>query len=149
MEEALEILRADPWEVPSVAVAGSMSRTHFADHDVVHAVLEILRDTRLFRPVHAGKFPFDMYVEEICACMGLMDVMIGPEEREARLGDYERPVEILDGACLLVVFPREKESKTHKPGQELERIINHATNFGVPILSVTREGRTQITRTRT
>jgi hypothetical protein len=135
MGEALAFLQKAP-TVPHVAIVGHMSRTRYVDQDMLAVVLEILRDARLFRPVHGGKPPFDMYVEEACLRLGLLDVMAGHEDRSRR---YEpRPLSMLNGCCMLVAFPPE--------GEKLENadpaIVDYARRLGLPILGVSRQGET-------
>lgn len=143
MKEALEIL-ADA-DTPLVAVVGHRTRTRYVDHDMLYEVLSILRQVRVFRPVHAGHLPFDLYLEQVCERMGLMDVLLGPEDRKERLQPYERTPAILDQACLVLNFPPEGGD----PDDSDPDIIGLALKLKVPVLSVDREGNTTLTRTRT
>lgn len=137
MEEALRVLDAAPG-LPLVAVVGCPPRSCYEDHDMIFNVLEILRARRMFRPVHGGKAPFDLYTTQVCERMGLLDCMIGPEDTRARFDPYVVPLDILDGACLLVAFP--------PPGRRVEeanpQIVGFAKELGIPVLGVDREGKT-------
>lgn len=141
MRRAVEVLLAAPGDLPLVVFVGHRSRTMYEDHDTVHVVLEILRENRMFRPVHGGKPPFDMYLHEICDPLGIMDLMVGPgepEEWSARFDPFERELDILDGACLVVAFhPENGDVDDADP-----RIVGFARELGIPVIGVSRRGRT-------
>lgn len=137
MDEALQVLESAEG-LPLVAIVGCPPRSCYEDHDMLFHVLEILRARRMFRPVHGGKAPFDLYTAMVCERIGLVDCMLGPEDPRDRYDPYVVPLDILDGACLLVVFP--------PPGKRTEeanpQIVGFAKELGIPMLSVDREGKT-------
>ncbi len=109
---------------------------------MVFAVLEIMRDAKPFYLIHGGVMPFDMYVHRMAGYLGLNDCLIGPSYEKRLTREYKRPLEILDGACMLLVFPRDR----HVPGEELKDVVSFAYELGTPVASVDREGDVRLTR---
>jgi hypothetical protein len=126
---------------PRVAVVGHISRTWYADHDDLCAVLEILREHRLYQPVHGGRPPFDLYVEKVCARIGLMDIKVAWGDGRSEFAP--RRAGLVDGCCMLVAFPPEGGSlEEAEPG-----VVNEALAQGLPVLRVNRGGGTAWIRT--
>lgn len=132
MKPALIVLRSEPG-TPLVAFVGHKQRTRYSDQDILAAVLQILREERLFRPVHGRKPAFDTYVQELSEDLGLSPLPFGPEDLNQRLGDYERPAEMLDNCCMLIEFPNAE-------GVSDPRIVALAEGRGLPIVTIDAEG---------
>jgi hypothetical protein len=147
MEAALEVfLEADPG-TRKVAVIGDKTRTRYTDQEMVFIILDIFRTAGIFNPIHSGKLPFDMYLEEVCGHMGLLDYMIGPEERAARLEPYARSPRVLDEACLMINFPPqgEEDAANRRLARDTDpELYVAALKRGIPVLSVWRDGTAEL-----
>ncbi len=140
MQTALDILRQCPDEAPLVGFTGSRARTTYDDRHMMLLILEMLRETRFFHPVHGGKPPFDMYLAEACGLLGLVDLFFGdgePLDYSVRLDPYTVPHDLLDHICLLVAFPRESTKV-----EEIDPLVEAAPAVGVPVVLIERSGRT-------
>lgn len=139
MREFAQFLSNVP-DTPLVAFIGDISRTRYDDYIVIADTMRILQETREFICITGGQVPFDSLIEYVADTLRIENEHYGPEEEMERLRDrYERPVDMLDGVCLLVGFPEEgvqlPESRCAQP------IVPSALSLGVPTVSVTREGK--------
>lgn len=141
MDTALQVLRECSEDTPLVGIIGSRTRTTYDDQDFVLMVLEMLREVRLFRPVHSGKPPFDMHLAQLCGVLGLADVFMGdgdPDDYSSRLDPYMISADMLDHICLLVVFPREREAV-----EDTDPLVAIASELGIPVVALRRSGDTE------
>jgi hypothetical protein len=105
-----------------------------------------LYEVRPFHVYHGGRFPFDMYVEEICQEFRIPCELIGPVEREIRLSvDYGRDPDLAALATLVVAFPAEdaestRTSKKYAPESADVDVMRGAAEHGIPVLAVYRNG---------
>lgn len=112
LEEACEYLVATDRRVVCV---GAAARTWFVDLVLLQYAL-----TRLafLEPtvVSGGKFPFDMYVEELCESNDITWEPAYHLSRKKRLRkEYRRPVSTWMDCDLIVVFPESTELDTADP----------------------------------
>jgi hypothetical protein len=158
MQEALQYLRGlrgplhDP---PLIAFVGHICRTWFVDEHVICAVMEILRQERLYRPVHIDPRGFDRTIKTIADLIGLVSVEVAPGGHD-KVGRSVRDPEMLDGVAMVVAFPVEKAGERDEFGHpvktaneqrpswktadpELAPIIEQ---MGLPVLAVYRDGGT-------
>ena len=151
--EILEYFEGLPTGTPLVAFVGDISRTWFVDLDLLHAVMEILRETRIYRPVRGGDKGFDAWVGKISKALGLVEVYAPPrlieDAREVRLAS------LLDGVALLVAFPAERaprmvDGKLVYPAYKMDpysadsEIVELAEALGIPVLIVQRTEQVQL-----
>lgn len=149
MDEALRYLRAQR-DVPLIAFVGAPSRSWWADVDVLCAVMEILREARIYQPVRSGAYGFDYWLKEAASRLGLVEVDAGAAKQDGR---YLRDPGMLDGACMLVAFPEEdttdrhgkpvKKDKLHPYKTADQQVVELADRFGIPVLCVRRSGQTE------
>lgn len=133
-----------------VVLVGPACRTWYVDIAKLRNILSDLFDVRPFSVLHGGKFPFDMYTEELCRTLGIPCFMSGPS-RDVRLSKkYERDFDLAYGAALVIAFPAEEPSSEEGPHAQARSyppesadlgVIRGARELGVPILSVYRDGR--------
>lgn len=127
-----------------IVFIGAASRTWFADWDAACAVMEILRDTAMFRPVHSDPRGFDLMVSEVARLVGLASVVYPPEIND-EAGRALRDAEMLDGASMVVAFPPEpgEYEKGTKPWTEADpRLVPTVRALQLPVLVVRRSGTT-------
>lgn len=130
---ALELIQDA--EFPLIAMLGDRSRTWFVDHEQIQELFALLGAVREdIVLVHAGKFPFDPLVDRFAEEAGICSGLVGPRDWHLRLEGYERPMAVLDGAVLLVVFaPEQTEAALVDP------LVCEALESGTPVLTIYRE----------
>lgn len=134
-----DILRAvEKTRGPHVGFIGDASRTRYVDEDTVFDVLDMLCSTKSFTAVHGGAPPFDKMVERICQSIGVPTRFVGdgkPRDYRSRFKPYQRPAELLDGLCGLIVFPSEGSSV-----HEVDDLVQLAWEAEIPIVGISRKG---------
>jgi len=146
MKEAIQYLR-ERKDTPLVVFVGPACRTWYADETSVCAVMEILREARMYRPVHTDPRGFDLMISNISHYLGLVGYRVEPEARDSE-GRSIRDHSMLDGAAMVVAFPVEKHSVSEKPKRHDWRTADPALAstieaMGLPVLAVYRDGSTQ------
>ncbi len=155
MERAATHLRnADG--IPRVVFVGCVGRTQYSDIDLMETVMEILRSVAMYQPVRGGHFGFDLCVEECCKMVGLVPITVTEAGSGEQLsGLYQRPLEVLDSAALVVAFP--PEPKPAEPGEKKKAaqprlsvveadpaVVETAFSYSIPVLAVRRDGETEL-----
>lgn len=125
--------------IGAVAIVGCPARTWFVDQDHIVTVLEAL-EFLAGRPMavcHAQQLPFDEHVERAAQKLELEIFRCwAPPKREDRIcSKYERPVEMLERASLLIAFPREDSDVTSADSA----VVLTALEEGLPVLCVRRD----------
>ena len=129
-----------------------MNRTWYVDIDWMYIIMEMLREARMYRPVRGGLYGFDLSVGRCAQHIGLADVAACTQDDAVHLsGEYQRPVEMLDGVRLVVAFPREeaeteskgKNKKPHPVESADPEVIAVARAMHIPVLVVRRSGKTE------
>jgi len=145
MKEALLYLATQAKSGPvRVAFIGSVSRTWFSDWDTACVVMEIMRDTAMFMPVHSDPRGFDFVMSEVAKLIGLACVVY-PAEGNDEQGRALRDAEMLEGVSLVVAFPPEptEEEKIERPWTEADpRLAPVVKMLQLPVLVVRRSGAT-------
>lgn len=157
MDEALQYLRGlrgPMYEVPLIAFVGHICRTWYIDETGIGAVMEILREERMFRPVHIDPRGFDLVVKNIAGYLGLVGFEFPPAGHDDA-GRSIRDPGMLDGVAMVVAFPIEKAWELDEFGRKVKSANKHEswetadpalapfiTQMGVPVLAVHRDGGT-------
>ena len=116
--------------------------------------MEILREERLFRPVHTDPMGFDLVVRNIAGYLGLVGFEVPPAGRDDVGRSIRDPV-MLDGVAMVVAFPVEKAPELNEFGRRVKAANKHESwetadpalapfieQMGVPVLAVYRDGGT-------
>lgn len=115
MQEALQYLRElrGRGEVPLIAFVGHICRTWYVDESTTCAVMEILREACMYRPVHTRPLGFDFMLRNIAGFLGLVSL------ETPALGSGRDPV-MLDGVAMVVAFPVEKPAPLDEDGRPIK-----------------------------
>jgi hypothetical protein len=154
MEQALQYLRGLRG-TPLIAFIGLPCRTWYADEHVICAVMEILRQERMFQPVHTDPRGFDFTIKTIADRLGLVSVETNPGGRDEE-GRSIRDPEMLDGVEMVVAFPEEKPGARDELGRPVKApnekrqswktadpaLAEIIVKMGLPVLAVYRDGET-------
>lgn len=154
MQLARQCVSKAPTGTPLVAFVGPVCRTHRVDIDWIYLVMEILKEARVYRPVRGGMFGFDHWIGVCGEHVGLRGVMAGPEDRDTQLDEnYRRPLDLLEGVCLVVAFPREdpphlegvkaKAPRDYPVDTADTEVVGLARALELPLLVVRRSGKTE------
>lgn len=156
MREALQYLtglRGPIYEVPLIAFVGHVCRTWYADENTICAVMEILREARMFQPVYTRPTGFDLVIRNIAGHLGLVGFEVAPMGKD-ETGRSIRDPGMLDGAALVVAFPVEKaprfedgrvvkEPNTRESWKSADpELAPTIEALGIPVLAVYRNGET-------
>jgi len=150
MEEALQYLRElrDHGEIPLIAFVGHVCRTWYADESTTGAVMEILREACMYRPVHTKPVGFDFMLRNIAGFLGLVSLEM------PALGPMRRDPAMLDGVAMVVAFPVEKAAPVDEDGRLIKdanrkredwstcdpELAETIKAMGLPVLVVYRDG---------
>jgi hypothetical protein len=150
---AFQRLLDHPQDPPLLVFVGPPCRTWYTDIDRLLSLMTDLRDTRMYAVVHAGAFPFDMYVDRFAQDLGIERYLVGPEDRELRLrGDYHRDPEMVVGTTMIIAFPVEEAGGSSEKPKATRRypaesadldVVRAARRHGVPVLAVYRSGQAE------
>lgn len=123
---------------PRVGFIGGAARTWYEDENTLFDVLDMLCGIKDFTAVHGGVPPFDKMVERICQSIGVPTCFVGDGDAldyRSRLKPYQRPAELLDGLCGLIVFPAEGD-RVH----DVDDLVQLAWEDEMPIVGISRRG---------
>jgi len=140
MQHVLKLLRHVDHLV--IVVVGSVSCTAWVDYLMIHDTLSILLGTAPTATfMHGATEGFDHALRLTCEWSGFRLLL---EEPELVNRVQVRSPTMLDGAALLVAYPRDmfEKGSVHTVDSADFRVIAFAWQIGVPILGVHRDGNT-------